>query len=222
MNPLELVTALLAPHLCLVCKKESKPLCRNCAKNCFEPPESACYRCGQKTLSFAICPDCSGQSSIKHLWIGASYSGVAKELIAMLKFQRGKASAKVIAEHLDNCLPELPKDTVIVPVPTANKRIRMRGYDQAELVAKHLARRRGLRCHNFLRRLRTTRQVGSGRRQRFMQLESAFISIHSEKILGKHLLLIDDVLTTGATLESAAQTLKKAGGAQVDAAVFTH
>lgn len=219
MNPLELLTALLAPHLCLVCKKESTPLCTDCAQNCFEPPKSACYRCHKETANFATCPECCDRSPIGHLWIGSRYSGVAKELATLLKFQRTKAAASVIAEHLDRCLPALPQDTIIVPVPTVNKRVRMRGYDQAELIAKALARRRGLSCRNLLRRLKATRQVGSGRRQRFEQLQGAFTAQnpHSRPVL-----LIDDVLTTGATLESAAKALSQAGVEQIDAAVFAH
>lgn len=221
MNPLELLTALLAPHLCLICKKESTPLCRDCAKKCFEAPLSSCYRCRKEIANFATCNQCYDRSPIKHLWVGSRYSGAAKELVALLKFQRTKAAVSVIARHLDICIPTLPKDTIIVPVPTVNKRIRMRGYDQAELLAKALSRHKGLACRNLLRRLKTTRQVGSSRSQRFEQLRDAFVAQNLHKDY-RSVLLIDDVLTTGATLESAAKALSQAGVEQIDAAVFAH
>jgi ComF family protein len=222
MNLLESLTALLAPHLCLVCHKESAPVCQNCAQNCFEPPKSTCYKCQKETINFATCPGCQDHSSIKHVWVASDYSGPSKDLIAMLKFQRVKAAAKVIAERLDDGLPDLPDNSIIVPVPTANGRIRVRGYDQAELIAQDLARRRKLHCRNLLRRLRTTRQVGSGRRQRFEQLQDAFVTQNLQVLRGHPVLLVDDVLTTGATLESAAKTLAQAGVRQINAAVLAH
>lgn len=218
MNPLELITSLLAPHLCLVCKKEGSPLCLNCAKNCFKPPKSGCYLCQKQTPGFSVCTDCSVKSPLGHIWAGTQYSGVAKELISLLKFQRVKAAADPTAGYLTLVLPKLPVNTLVVPVPTANKRIRMRGYDQSELIAKKFARKRGLRCQSLLRRAKSTRQVGSGRKQRFAQLQDAFTV--RQKVTDRPILLIDDVLTTGATLESAAGCLAKAGASHVDAAIF--
>jgi ComF family protein len=222
MNPFEFMTALLAPHLCLICKKESRLLCHDCAKKCLVLPKSSCYRCQKKTIDYATCAACLNHSPITHLWASSLYAGAAKELIALLKFQRAKAAATVISDCLDNFLPHLPRDTIVVPVPTANRRVRVRGYDQAELITRHLARRRGLEYRSLLRRVRTTRQVGSSRQQRFSQLEGAFVVQKPRIVTGASVLLIDDVLTTGATLESAATVLSQAGAKQIGAAVFSY
>lgn len=219
MNPLELLASLLAPHLCLVCRAEGAPLCLPCADAQLEVLPPHCYRCGRPSDGSATCQECSQESALDTVWVGSVYTGVAKDLIHQLKFQRAKAGSRVIAEWLNQALPSLGS-VIISPVPTANKRVRARGYDQAALIARRLARLRRLSCRETLRRSKSTRQVGAGRQERFKQLENAFAVHKPRKIDGKHILLIDDVLTTGATLESAALALKKAGAAKISAAVF--
>ncbi|MGI9027675.1 MAG: ComF family protein, partial [Candidatus Saccharimonadales bacterium] len=128
----------------------------------------------------------------------------------------------VIANCLHHQLPALPSGVIVTAAPTTAVRVRQRGYDQARLIARHVAKKRNLPYLETLRRTKNTRQVGSNRAERFIQLENAFTAHRPERIDGKHLLVIDDVLTTGATLESAARTLKMVGAATVDAAVFAH
>ena len=105
-------------------------------------------------------------------------------------------------------------------VPTAHGRVRVRGYDQARLLAKALARRRGWQYQALLSRTGSGRQVGSTRQQRFTQLETAFKLDSSRKAIEGHILLVDDVLTTGASVEAASSVLKSAGAKTIDVAVF--
>jgi ComF family protein len=109
---------------------------------------------------------------------------------------------------------------IVVPVPTASSRRRQRGYDQAELIARQLAKLCGLRYTKLLRRRGNSRQVGSSRQLRRLQLADAFYLTHPSMVRGQSVLLIDDVLTTGATLEAAGQVVKQAGSKRVMAAVF--
>ncbi len=145
-----------------------------------------------------------------------------KKLSNFLKFKRAKAAGGVIARHMDNRLPYLPPQVIVSPVPTANGRVRMRGYDQSVLIARQFAHKRGLVYRQTLRRVSATRQVGANRRERFRHLENAFEVRKSATLAGKQILLIDDVLTTGATLEAAAKTLAAHKVARIDAAVFAH
>jgi ComF family protein len=117
-------------------------------------------------------------------------------------------------------MPILPQKTVITHLPTASSRIRLRGYDQAQLIAKRLAKSRGLEYQDLLRRSGRSRQVGSSKKDRFKQLSGAFSAKQPRKIKGKHILLVDDVLTTGASIESAARELKACGAKRIEAAVF--
>jgi ComF family protein len=150
------------------------------------------------------------------------YTGITKEIVGLLKFQRAKSSAEVIADWMNMQLPPLPANIIVSPVPTANSRIRARGYDQACLIARRFARKRGLTYRQPLMRITATRQVGSNRRDRFRHLEGAFRVLKPSEVENRHILLIDDVVTTGATLEAAAKVLKFNNAATIDGAAFAH
>ena len=104
--------------------------------------------------------------------------------------------------------------------PTATSRVRQRGYDQAKLLARALARQAGLPYLDCLARVGQTHQVGATREQRLRQLQAAFRVRRPNAVRSAYLLLVDDVSTTGATLELAATILKSAGARRVDAIVF--
>lgn len=221
MNPLEFFVSLLAPHLCLFCGKEGSSLCNKCSVAAIKSPPGVCYRCSKASL-LNPCSACASLSPLKSLSIAAEYSGIVKDLIASLKFNRVKSAAEVIAGQIHNKHPPINKSTVVVPVPTANSRVRKRGYDQASLIAKHFAKKRKLKYSELFRRVGSTRQVGAGREDRFKQLKNSFRLKKHHKTTGKHFLLVDDVLTTGATLESAGRLLVASGAASVSAAVFAY
>lgn len=111
-------------------------------------------------------------------------------------------------------------DYLVVPVPTATARIRERGFDHTDLLAKRVAMISGLREIKALRRLDQTRQLGSKREDRLTQLTGSFAVKNPLGIHGRKILLIDDVITTGGTLIAAAKALRAAGAKSVDALVF--
>lgn len=176
---------------------------------------SRCYRCRRLTVEYATCRSCT--SRLRKVWVATEYTGVAKELLYVLKFGRARAGATPIARHITSVLPDLPKDTLVTYVPTDTRRIRQRGYDQAELIAREIARLKGLGCRRLLTRTTHTRQVGATRAVRLKQLETAFLTTRH---IPAHILLVDDVVTTGATLEAIAAVLRQAGARHVDAVVF--
>jgi ComF family protein len=111
-------------------------------------------------------------------------------------------------------------EVVISYVPTANTRVRSRGYDQAELIARELSQNKPLPFMRTLLRVGDGRQVGQNRQVRKNQMAQAFTVTNLEQIKDKHILLVDDVLTTGATCEAAAKVLLDAGARRVSAVVF--
>jgi ComF family protein len=154
--------------------------------------------------------------------VSTEYAATAKELVHVLKFGRAKAAAEVLAEAISDTLPYLPAETIITFVPSAPSRMRLRGYDHAKLIATTLAKQKNLPCLALLSRQTQVRQVGSTRAARFKQIKGAFRELNPSLIQDSTILLIDDVLTTGATIEEAGQVLKRAGAKQVNAAVFAH
>ena len=221
MALLDLVLSVVAPHDCLVCGAEGKLICGWCAPDAFPDLPSRCYRCKQITSDFAVCESCRRNTSLRHVWVRTDYDATAKELMRVYKYERVSSAHKTITEAMDEILPYLPVATIIIPIPTATSRVRQRGYDQAELIAKAFARRRGLRFARTLLRLGKSRQTGARRHERLKQQIGAFTAIRPYLYQKSTVLLIDDVLTTGATLQAAAAALKQAGIKQANAAVFT-
>jgi len=148
-----------------------------------------------------------------------NYSGVAEALVWQLKSSGAQAVATIIAaQMLKQFKPS--QDMLIVPVPTASGRVRHRGYDQARLLARALARQAGLPYLDSLIRVGQTHQVGASREQRLQQLQATFRVRRQQAIKAASLLLVDDITTTGATLELAANALKVACAAQTEAIIF--
>jgi ComF family protein len=145
---------------------------------------------------------------------------MAKELTRRFKFHYARAAARPIAQLMSEALPFFARDTIIVHIPTATVRRRQRGFDQAELLARQLARSQHLLQAALLARQGQSRQVGATREQRLQQLINGFHPRKPYLIKGAHILLVDDVTTTGATLEAAAKVLKQAGAKRIDAVVF--
>ncbi len=220
MNILENLISLIAPHNCIVCDSEGSVLCSGCLNSELTEPVSRCYRCHQISRNQSVCPPCRKVVPIQNVWIATDYGEIPKKLIYRLKFERASAAALPIAAKIDQIIPVLPPDTIICHIPTANSRIRVRGYDQAAEIAAHLVKIRGLESRTLLIRSGKSRQVGSGRKDRFKHLEDAF-KLKDTKLPKKaNILLVDDVTTTGATIESAAKVLKTAGIKTISAAVF--
>jgi ComF family protein len=218
MSVIDQLLAVLAPYECLGCAAEGNLLCEACTQQLTVLPER-CYRCSRLSAGSLTCSDCRLASNLYRIRAGAAYSGVAKDLVWRLKSAGALAATRQMAMCLSPLLASEPGLT-IVPVPTATSRVRGRGYDQAKLLARELSRQTRLPYLDCLARRGYTHQVGASRQQRLSQLNGAFRAKSPEKVHGTHILLVDDVVTTGATLEAAAALLAANGVARVSAIVF--
>jgi ComF family protein len=215
---LEHIIAFFAPHICIGCGSEGDLLCNKCMQLL---PRNAvrCYRCTNFSPAGATCELCRPHTSLADVWPATVYAGVAKELITSIKFNRASAAAETIARAVAGAIP-VRKDIILTHAPTVPARARQRGYDQAQLIARHTSRLLGVPYAVLLARQGTQRQVGQSRIIRRQQMISAFRLLPGQYTRGKHIIVIDDVMTTGSTLEAAACVLRQAGAERVSAAVF--
>jgi len=220
MSLLDTITSLYAPHECVGCRGEGAVLCAGCQEG-LSPAVRRCYRCHAADAESKTCSDCRRTSSLSRVQAACRYEKSAKDALWRLKFGNARSAANDIARTMAPLLEKLTdQNAIVVHIPTATSRVRMRGYDQAALIARACARQAELQHASLLRRVGQQRQVGLRREERLSQLEDAY-QIRSESSVHKmHIVLIDDVVTTGATLEAAAKTLKRAGAKKVEAIVF--
>ena len=218
MSILDIIVSLVAPHECIGCHAEGALLCIDCCKK-IPDTTSCCFLCMQPTKSFQTCITCSQKTLLQTVWRTTSYKGIAKELIWRLKF----TGARNVADQIAFCMAgqHSPQPGIlIVPIPTATSRVRQRGYDQAGLLAKAYAKQTGTTFLPCLARLGQQHQRGASRSERQHQLTNAYRVTKPFRLQGANIIILDDVATTGATLQAAAAVLMNAGAANIEAIVF--
>lgn len=207
---------------CIVCGREMHPnrygLCDNCS---LDLNENFCVRCGRHKVGVGdYCDECSEQSLyFDDARSSVNYDGNAKNLVRRLKYGNARYLAKTIAEYLlDTLLFADWQFDCITYVPMFKKKERKRGYNQARLLAEELAERVDADCVTLLEKIKNTdNQASLARAEREINLTGAFSAIGTPP---KTVLLVDDVMTTGATANECAKALKKAGAKIVHLLTF--
>jgi len=144
------------------------------------------------------------------------YDGALKKLIHVLKYERVRTLARPLANHLVSALPLDQRFDAVVPMPLHWFRHWRRGFNQSELLATELGRRRGLPVLKAVRRSRATvAQAGLTSARRRANVAGAFAPLRRRPLQGKRVLLVDDVMTTGATASACARALRRAGASYV-------
>lgn len=211
---------LLFPPSCGVCGAGGSFLCDACRRRLPEAVPPRCLRCWIPCPR-PVCPDCSA-SSLDGARTPFVFEGGARTLVHQLKFEYLHALAEPMAELLVGFLltQSLPVD-LVVPVPLHRRRSLRRGFNQSELLARGVAGRLGLEldARSLRRRRNTPPQLQADDRPRREQNVRGAFTCRST-LNGRSVLLVDDVLTTGATLRECAATLKASGAAQVYALAF--
>lgn len=157
------------------------------------------------------------------MYIYGEYEGVNKELIKKFKFNSKRHCFLPIADAINENMPYFPPCSItFVPVPSSSSRVRQRGFDHTVLLARRLAKLNNQNFQEVLVRMNDIRQVGATRVVRQKQIKGAFRANNKVKKIKGRVMLVDDVITTGATLSEATKTLKKAGVKQVDVATFVY
>jgi ComF family protein len=227
---------LLYPNACFVCNQplsqDRADFCDACRTALTTEPFSTCPRCATTVGPFAHvqdgCVHCRDQSfQFERVLRLGPYHGLLREVILRLKHSSGEALAEKVgdlwARHAESRLRDLGAHAV-VPVPLHWWRRLQRGYNQSETLARALAQRLRLPCQpGWLRRIRhTPSQVQQTAVARRTNIRGAFAAYRGSEVKGKSVLLVDDVLTTGGTVNEAARALRVAGAAHVLVAVLAH
>lgn len=217
---LQRLLGILAPHTCLGCGIEGSLICDFCRDSSLPEAPSACGFCLKIAFLGETCEPCRKHFPIYHVWAVTLYEGIAKELVIYTKFEAARAGCKIIAQMLAEHLPVGVDFTVIVPVPTISPHIRVRGFDHAAEIAKQLSIITKVPMVPYVKRIDQTTQLGSSRKDRIGNLKNKMYSANTKYIKYERVLLVDDVITTGASLSETARVLKRAGVKVVDAVVF--
>lgn len=225
MEFFESLLAVIAPHSCINCNNEGGLLCEACTER-LPAKRPTCYSCNRLSEGGRTCPACLRHTALSGVVVAHRYDGAVKELVRALKYDNKVAVSKTFEQMLSPLLVPSKVEGLspanydfVTAIPGAPSRYRHRGYHQAELIAKRVARALGLPYRRVLGRLEVDSQVGSSRGQRFLRVKDSFWVRRPESVIGQRVLIIDDVLTTGATLGEAARVLKAAGAKSVWGAV---
>ena len=204
LNPLDLIM----PHSCRGCGHVGSVLCDRCKKHIISTHENLCPRCKEPTAN-GVCKKCPPFPPVYSI---GPREGLLDVLIHDFKYHSTRALGRELAELLDNSLPHDLRHVCIVPLPTATHHIRARGLDHTDLIAKHLAHLRNYNIQKLLIRAHNTVQIGADKRTRKFQADAAY-SINTKHHIDNTAtyLLLDDVWTTGASMESAIKKLRQAG-----------
>ncbi len=213
------LSSLLLPPRCLVCGEDGLPgrdLCLACS-NGLPWLWAACRRCALPLPGAdALCGPCQRSSSpLQAVRAAFVYSAPVDGLLLRFKFHHDLSAGRLLSALLVDAVASAERPQAIVPVPLHLSRLRQRGYDQAWELARPVARALQLPlCRGLQRRHSTQPQSELDAVQRRRNLRGAFSAVG---VLPAHVVLLDDVMTTGATLHAAALTLHRAGVQRVDA-----
>lgn len=210
---------LLFPRWCVGCGKEGDFICPSCLESLPKILPPLCPHCGQPQASAALCPSCTSRPiEIDGIRSPFRFDGVIRQAIHELKYRNVRALAVLLARLLNDYLSTSPvPGEVLVPVPLHPKRLRERGYNQSRLLAQELSKLSALPVSDdcLVRQRHTLPQARTPTADKRRSNVADAFSCRNRRLENKGVLLIDDVSTSGATLDACARALKAAGAASV-------
>lgn len=217
------------PKECFGCKKEGEYLCSPCFDKIKYIDDFYCFICNKKENKLGICPECALETGIDRIIIATHYTNnVAGRLIESFKYNfvqdLGNTLFKILDKQIiSRDLSGIIQGKTLVPIPLHRKRFAERGFNQSEELAKRLSAKYGCSMKpNLLQRVKhTSQQAKLSRTERFSNIEGAFQMNLKEPVPVK-VIIIDDVLTSGATFIAAARVLKAAGVKEVLCVAIAH
>lgn len=207
---------------CIICHSTNGVtgcLCEQCRNGLVPITDCFCPKCGKPLVNPTV--ECRYCSHDGHLFTAARaagvYEGPMKQAVIVLKYYGRKAIARTLGDMMHGVFKRSEFSVqAIVPVPLSRARLKARGYNQAELLARRVSELSGVNMVNGLvRETDTISQTYLSRTQRLKNLEGAFKLTDTADFKGKNVLLIDDTMTTGATADECSRVLLSSGAVNV-------
>jgi len=224
------------PQNCPICrnplKGDEKDICEECWKALALLPSPYCPYCRtfleiQDKIANHPCPNLTGSKERRILAIRSlgTFDDHYQKLIHRLKYEKKIQLGQRLAQKLGESISEdrcFSGCDMVIPVPLHRARERERGFNQSEVLAEGISRAMGISLTKGIlkRRKNTKDQTYLNAQQRAENVKGAFVVTRPEKINGKNVILVDDVMTTGATLNECARMLKETGATRVFAATL--
>jgi len=192
--------------------------------------DPACFLCNKNFSSRGVCAACQSDYFLDQIVIATKYQNtLAEKIISNLKYHFvvelveplvGLLSDQLRAKQINQVL----QSAILIPVPIHYRRFLKRGFNQSELLAEKLAEFYHCAVQtDVVKRTKNVKpQVGKNRQQRIENVQGSFEVLAPEKVLGKTVVILDDVFTTGATMNEMARVLKNAGAEQVIGLAVAH
>lgn len=204
-------------------KRKNKLICSDCLEEIKPSLYLHCPNCEARTINGGSCLVCQGKTNLDRLIVPLAYQEkLVQKIIKAYKYNFIKDLArpisKIIINYLNSLGPRIDlSDSIIIPVPLHRRRFNYRGYNQALLLAESVAKEFDLNIiQNCLLRIRNKKpQAELEKEKRMKNVQGVFKCLDSEKIKNKNIILIDDVYTTGATMNECARILKENGAKKV-------
>lgn len=214
------------PKRCVLCKKQGSYLCENCLINLSFDAKPLCLICNKSSFNNLTHPVCKSRYAIDGCFSALVYNKTAQKLIYSFKYKQYLTDIKIVLvdlfyesiiqnENFNRLLAD--GEWLMVPIPLSNAKLRKRGYNQSEILAKGLGKKFNMPVISLLTRTRDTKtQVGLSNIKRAENIKGVFEIVNGKSsMVNSNILLIDDVVTTGSTLKEAASVLKRNGAKRV-------
>jgi ComF family protein len=222
------LATITSPQLCLICGSFSdsdSPLCRACAETFFSVDstvfsDSRCAKCGRPLISaIELCVDCRNLGMLKSIDRIISlfpYDAIGQDALVSWKLRGKRSLSRVFANCLARCMEfdSGIRDMTIVPVPPRPQKMKEKGWDQIQELTRYLSRVKKVRMNDCLGRTSAFQQKKLGRSARFANIKGTFI-VKDRSTVPETAIVLDDLMTTGSTLDACAETLKNAGCGKV-------
>lgn len=228
---IDLLLDIVLPTACAFCSSSRSGsrvpyFCTNCWSDLAELPGPVCPSCGRPFGSPEALTSSPGHTchacrkappQFDQALAAGMFEGPLREAIHLYKYRPARALARPLAQWMTGRVRMVEALDLVMPVPLHRRRLRQRGFNQSLLLANHVAKHFGLPLvFDNLARVRHTRpQVELSGRDRTANVENAFSVLRPAGVQAKRVLLVDDVLTTGATMNECARVLRSAGARSV-------